>query len=93
MCLDLCQDMIKELFQLCWVGRDEYENAKRAYDDCTVQVGSVERDRANDLLDQRRLERGKRRAKTTQSFLLLIDSERRNLCRTKLETNHYIVNK
>jgi hypothetical protein len=41
--------MIEELFQLNWVGRDEYENAKLAYHDYTVQVGSAERDRADEL--------------------------------------------
>ena len=54
-------DMIKELFQLNWVGRDEYDNAKLAYRDYTVRVGSPERDRAAELMDQRRIELGKRR--------------------------------
>jgi hypothetical protein len=69
-------DLTEELFQLSWVGRDEYENAQRAYDDYTVQIGSI----------GSRWARGGPRQ--TQYFLLLLPiySVRCNLCRTEFET-------
>ena len=65
-------DMIEELVQLKWVGTNEYESAKLAYHEYTVRVGSDARNRANELLDQRRIKRGERRSRNN-SILPIAD--------------------
>ena len=65
-------DMIEQLRQRNWVGTNEYESAKLAYRDYTVRVGSDARNRANELLDQRRIERGERRSRNN-SILPIAD--------------------
>jgi hypothetical protein len=89
-------DMIKELFQLRWVGRDEYENVQHAYDDYTTQskLEALKETGQMSCLIKAGSRGARAGPRQTQSFLLtIIDSVRHNLCRNEFETNYYTVHK